>query len=508
MNRNLFLAFTLSVIVYVGWFMWVEKTQPRRPQAQTQKSVQPVMAKAAPELKAAPPVPQTAFSAAPDNLRTPEADMTFSPKGAALTGYKFYGPVGTAELVHSTEPGFFSTMPELAFSLKEKQDKLITFSASPQKGVEVLKTYKWDGGGLNSLEISVVNNTKKPIVWPEWDISLGPGIGTVLSEKKENTGLWKAACAIQEAGRKHPTLKNLAKETPQVPWLWAGVHNRYFLAALLPDNWTPGELVFSQSVEGKVKAPAMTVAVPAEEIAAGKTRLWRTEFYLGPKDYRKLTALGRGLDRSVEFGFFGPLGKLAMRILYFNHKLTGNYGWAIILLTLLVQAVMFPLTLKSVRATLIMKKLQPHLQQIQAKYKDNPQRLNQEMMQLYKKHGANPLGGCLPMLIQIPVFFALFTALRNSWDLHGAAFIWWVRDLSAKDPYYVLPLVMGGIMFVQQKMTLSTGGDPTQAAVMKWMPLIFTFMFLSFPSGLVLYWLTSSLIGFGQQIYMQKKMEA
>ena len=129
--------------------------------------------------------------------------------------------------------------------------------------------------------------------------------------------------------------------------------------------------------------------------------------------------------------------------------------------------------------------------------------MNVETMQLYKTHGANPLGGCLPMLLQIPVFIALFTTLRNSWVLHGAPFVFWITDLSSKDPYYVLPIVMGGIMFAQQSLN-PQAGDPAQAAVMKWMPVLFTFMFLNFPSGLVLYWLTNSIVGFIQQIYMNK----
>jgi YidC/Oxa1 family membrane protein insertase len=153
----------------------------------------------------------------------------------------------------------------------------------------------------------------------------------------------------------------------------------------------------------------------------------------------------------------------------------------------------------------VMKKIQPEMQAIQKKYKDDPKRMNQEVMDLYKRHGTNPLGGCLPMLLQIPVFFSLFTALRNSWDLHGAPFIFWIKDLSAKDPFYVLPLVMGGIMFLQQNLSPQTG-DPSQAAMMKWMPVIFTFMFLTFPSGLVLYWLINSTWGFAQTMYLQKTM--
>ncbi|HOX23889.1 MAG TPA: membrane protein insertase YidC, partial [Elusimicrobiales bacterium] len=157
------------------------------------------------------------------------------------------------------------------------------------------------------------------------------------------------------------------------------------------------------------------------------------------------------------------------------------------------------------KANVLMRKLQPELKAIQDKYKSNPQKLNEEMLALYKRHGANPLGGCLPMLLQIPVFFALFTALRNSWDLHGAPFVLWIRDLSYKDPYYVLPLTMGAIMFLQQRRSAMPGMDPTQQMMMQWMPLIFTFMFLNFPSGLVLYWLLGSVVGFFVQIELQKK---
>jgi YidC/Oxa1 family membrane protein insertase len=166
---------------------------------------------------------------------------------------------------------------------------------------------------------------------------------------------------------------------------------------------------------------------------------------------------------------------------------------------------MFPLTFKSSKSMLLMKKLQPEMKKIQEKFKKDPKRLQQETMELYKKHKTNPFGGCLPMLVQIPIFFALFTALRNSWDLHGAGWIFWITDLSAKDPYYVLPIVMGAMMFVQQKLTMAVS-DKSQAAIFKWMPLIFTFMFLRFPAGLVLYWLTSNVISFFQQLYIRKIM--
>jgi len=247
------------------------------------------------------------------------------------------------------------------------------------------------------------------------------------------------------------------------------------------------------------------VPMPAVELKPGEKKTWEAQFYIGPKDYARLKLLGNGLDRAVDFGFFSPLAKLANSSLVYFHKLTGNYGAAIIILSVLIQLMLTPLSFKSYKAMAVMKKIQPEMKSIQDRYKDDPKRMNQEIMELYKRHGTNPLGGCLPMMLQIPVFFSLFTALRNSWNLHGATFVFWIKDLSAKDPFYVLPLVMGGIMFLQQHMNPQTS-DPSQAAMMKWMPVIFTFMFLNFPSGLVLYWLINSTWGFAQSMYLQKKM--
>ena len=146
------------------------------------------------------------------------------------------------------------------------------------------------------------------------------------------------------------------------------------------------------------------------------------------------------------------------------------------------------------------------MKRLQEKYKANPEVLNREMMALYQKHGINPLAGCLPMLIQLPIFLALFNALRTSWSLHGAGFVGWITDLSAKDPYYILPILMGAVMFFQQRSTVPSGMDPAQAAMFKYMPLIFTLLFMNFPSGLVLYWLTNSLITFGIQTMVNKKL--
>ena len=518
MNRNLILAFALSLAVYAGWALWVEKNYKPLPRAARQSAPATAGAQLRPDDKRTAITAQTVTvaGAGPGEtvslpaiaFHTPEAEVLFNPRGAAISSFKFFGPAGIAELVPHSNPGFFATMSQTEFALKKKTDNSLTFSAEPMKGFVIEKTYNWVEGGIGRITVTAQNRLRKTIEIPEWALRIGPGIGTVPSEKEENPKLWQASFAVNQADRKLPVAKNLSKETPAGPWLWAGVHNRYFLAAVMPDNWPAEKLVYEPKALEKEKAPGLAAPVEKMLLAPGARQEWSLYFYIGPKDYRHLLALGHGLDRSVDFGFFGPIGKAVLKVLYFNHRLTGNYGWAIILLTIFVQILMSPLTYKGFKATMIMKQLQPKLAQIQAKYKGNPARLNQEMLELYRKHGANPFSGCLPMVLQIPIFFALFTALRNSWDLHGAVFTLWVTDLSAKDPYYVLPIVMGAIMFFQQKFTMSApaGGDPAQMAVMKWMPVIFTFMFLSFPSGLVLYWLTSSLIGFGQQMYLQKRM--
>ena len=177
-------------------------------------------------------------------------------------------------------------------------------------------------------------------------------------------------------------------------------------------------------------------------------------------------------------------------------------------MTFLVQFLMLPLTYKQLKASAVMQKIQPEMKRIQEKYgKTDPMAAQREMVALYKKYGANPLSGCLPLLIQFPIFIALFNALRTSWCLHGAPFIWWIKDLSAKDPYYVLPIAMGAMMFIQQKMTMpDMGKDNPNAAMFKWMPIFMTLLFLNFPSGLTLYWFVSNCISFCINVFLKRKL--
>ncbi len=272
--------------------------------------------------------------------------------------------------------------------------------------------------------------------------------------------------------------------------------------AMMPKQGKFNQIVVEKSKENP---GVISLASSVGEIDAQGSKRWEIDIYGGPKGYTQLKQLGFGLEHAVDFGMFGFLGKWALKALYYLRGVTGNYGWAIILLTVALQVIVLPLTVKSFQSTLAMKKLQPKLQELQKRYKGDAMRLNQETMKLYKDSGTNPFGGCLPMILQIPVFWAFFTMLRNAYELHGAPWMGWIRDLSIKDPFYVLPLVMGGGMFLQQKLSGPMGGDPAQAKIMMLMPVVFTFMFLNFPSGLVLYWLTNSLVGITVQYYLSQR---
>lgn len=229
--------------------------------------------------------------------------------------------------------------------------------------------------------------------------------------------------------------------------------------------------------------------------------------YVGPKEYNILKAISPELTDAIEYGWFTFIANPIFSVLNALHAMIGNWGWAIIVLTFLIRVVLFPLTYKGMVSMQKLKDIAPQMKELQKKYKDNPQQMNAKVMALYKKHGANPMGGCLPLLLQIPVFFAIYRVLLNSIELQGAEFALWITDLAVKDPYFVLPILLGVSMFVQQKLTPTNFTDPMQEKIMKFLPLIFTFFFITFPAGLTLYWFVNNLFSIAQQYYINKRFE-
>ena len=233
-------------------------------------------------------------------------------------------------------------------------------------------------------------------------------------------------------------------------------------------------------------------------------------FYAGTKELEILEEKGNHLVRMIDYGWFGNkfafLVKPLLKVLAYFYGVTQNYGWSIIFLTIIIKLLFFPLTHKSFKSMKGMTKIQPYVKVIQERNKDDRKQMNEELLELYKKHKVNPVGGCLPMLLQIPVFIALYHALFFSIELRGAPFIGWITDLSVADPYYVTPVLMGITMFLQQRMTPSIG-DPMQQKIMMFLPIVFTFLFVSFPAGLVIYWTVNNMLTISQQYYIYKVLD-
>lgn len=284
--------------------------------------------------------------------------------------------------------------------------------------------------------------------------------------------------------------------------VWTSFVDMYFMRALVP---LEGAAAKSQ-IERDGSLVVNSLFTPVRTLAPGESASFSYLAYFGPKDLDILKAVDHRLAEAIDYGIFSFLAKPLLHVLKLFYSFLGNYGLAIILLTVIIKLLFWPLTQKSYASMKAMQKLQPQMQKIREKHKNDRDRLNREIMELYRNNRVNPLGGCLPMLVQIPVFFALYKVLLNSIELRHAPFYLWIQDLSAKDPYYITPLVMGATMFIQQKMTPTTM-DPVQAKVFMLMPIIFTFMFLNFPSGLVIYWLINNVLTIGQQFLINRKAD-
>jgi len=242
------------------------------------------------------------------------------------------------------------------------------------------------------------------------------------------------------------------------------------------------------------------------EIAPGQSEILGGSFYMGPKNQKRLDEIADGLGLTVDYGFLWWLAQPLFSGLTLFHSLVNNWGYAIILLTILVKMLLYPLSAASFRSMAKMRKLQPEMARLKERFGDDKQKFSQAMMEMYKKEGANPLGGCLPILLQMPVFLALYWTLMESVELRQAPFLLWINDLSVMDPYFVLPILMGISMFLTQMMQPEPP-DPIQAKVFKFLPIVMTFFFLWFPAGLVLYWLINNILSVLQQLYVTRSLE-
>ncbi|MGN7613198.1 membrane protein insertase YidC [Magnetococcales bacterium HHB-1] len=281
---------------------------------------------------------------------------------------------------------------------------------------------------------------------------------------------------------------------------WIGFSDKYFLAAIIPDNPKVEKNFYLDYDRQAYRIGEVGAKIT---IAANEEKSADVRMFIGPKEVRTLEDQGLFLDRAIDYGWFHFLAHPLVITLLFFYDIFGNFGWSIIILTVVIKLLFFPLANKSYRSMGAMKRLQPKVEELKKLYGSDKQRLNQEMMKLYQDNKVNPLGGCLPMLVQIPVFFALYKVLFLSIEMRHSPFIFWINDLSVQDPFYVLPILMGASMFLQNKLNPAPS-DPIQAKVMMFLPVLFTVMFLTFPAGLVLYWFVNNVLSIAQQSYIMK----
>lgn len=286
---------------------------------------------------------------------------------------------------------------------------------------------------------------------------------------------------------------------------WVAMVQHYFTSAWIPNKESTNKIFLK-----KLKNQDMYLLgfiSPELLVKPGTTAEISAQFYVGPKNIDDLKVIADNLDLTIDFGFLWWIAEPIFQLLDFIHDYIGNWGWSIIVLTIIIKAIFFYPSAMSYRSMAKMRKLSPKMKELKERIGDDKQKMSQEMMKLYKKEKVNPMGGCLPIIIQMPVFISLYWVLLESVELRHAPFALWITDLSLMDPYFIFPLVMGATMFIQQQLN-PTPPDPMQAKIMKWMPVAFTFMFLWFPVGLVIYWVTNNTLSIIQQYLITKKIEA
>jgi YidC/Oxa1 family membrane protein insertase len=386
----------------------------------------------------------------------------------------------------------------------------LTFSFRMPSGAEVKKIYTFHQGEY-WVDLSVQTS------------GLPPTTGTVfLNNRPSSNGsayIFEGPAYFSQGNLEEVTLDDPGdRQSYTGPIDWVGYGDNYFLTALIPsDPQGPWNVVMEKKDKEGLTETRLSRLEPASNgTGGGVSEVLQLGLYLGPKEIDRLETHGHNLVHAIDFGWFDPIAKPLLYLLKFFYRYMSNYGLAIITLTVLIKLAFWPLAQKGAKSMKKMQKLQPKLAKLKEKYGNDKEKLNKELMQLYKTYKVNPMSGCMPMLLQIPVFFALYKVLLQSIELRHAPFALWIDDLSAPDrlmipgvdiPYLggipVLTLLMGLSMYLQQKLSPSSL-DPTQAKMMQFLPIIFTFMFINFPSGLVLYWLVNNVLSIAQQHYVNK----
>lgn len=537
MEKRAFLAVALSLLVLVLYQAWITRqygTSPSGPPAETNKETAkavapkpPPIAPAVPKIKPAEILPE--HEAKDVHIETDNYVAIFTNRGGRLKSFEFkhYRSAVDEESppfqIVPTAPGVQLPLgvrwqnadrgddSKVIYSIQGSDLNLrgdakgsLRFQGRTENGARITKTLTFTGSTyLIDLAVSVETGD---------DANLTPEI--LLTEKSDHRTLNPDAkfegliTRVDGKIKRVPPNKTSQGEEFAGDISWTGFGYTYFLFAVLPENGVQNRVILRQSGDSLIAE----LKGPPEK--SGATRHYT--LFVGPKDLDTLKSVGKGLENSINFGYFAFISIPLLYVLRFFHRFTGSYGIDIILLTVLIKILMAPLTHKSMVSMKKMQKLQPQMERIKERFKDDKEKLNKEIMELYRRNSVNPLGGCLPMLLQFPVFIGLYDALGTPIELRHAPFLW-IKDLSRPDwqslPFTfgnwhlgvpVLTILMGASMFLQQWLTPSAG-DPNQRKMMMLMPLVFTFMFVTFPAGLTIYWLVNNVLSIGQQYWINRQ---
>jgi YidC/Oxa1 family membrane protein insertase len=395
----------------------------------------------------------------------------------------------------------------------DRSEELVYEWVSPQ-GLDIQTRFLFHAEKYNIDLTVIVNNGSEYVI----DDALSLHLAHLPRETKKAYGVFEGMALLLDEKLKEVKVNKIKEKQFQGQIPWVAYEEPYFMAAIANESGNTLAAKGTTLPDGEIRVSYLTPSLnvrPFERVAKNFT------LYLGPRDLYVLKGLQKKLEKAINFGWFDIIAKPLLVTLRFFNKYVSNYGVSIILLTILVKILFWPLTRKSYQSMKEMRKLQPMMAKIREKHKNNKQEMQKQLMSLYKTYKINPMGGCLPMLVQIPVFFAFYRILPSSIELRHAPFVLWINDLSAPErllsfsfkipfmapPYGipVLTLLMGASMFLQQKMTPSPG-DPAQAKMMMLLPIVFTFLFINFPSGLVLYWLVNNLLSIAQQYRINRQV--
>jgi YidC/Oxa1 family membrane protein insertase len=534
-NQRLILLLVFLFSCMMLWDAWQRKDMPRPSPTPQQTAAAPTAGAPSPN-SAVPPAPSSsgavpagaassaggAQQAAVTKVRTDVLVAEISAQGGDLVRLELlkhqahdrpdqhfvlidpaYAYAAQSGLIGAQLPNHKSiwTLPAQSLALEEGKDELrIDLEAPLEGGGKVVKTYVFKRGSyLIDVRYQFVGAQPPAGAHAYFQLVRNdqPPEG---SDRAMSTSTFTGAALYTEQDKfkkvefkqfgekgKHPTSADNG---------WVALVQHYFVSAWIPPQG-PREY-FTRKLDGNLFAAGVIVPVTGTELTV--------PLYAGPQEQDKLEKIAPGLELVVDYGWLTFIAAPLFWVLQWLYKLVGNWGWAIILLTVLIKLIFFPLSAASYKSMAKMRVLTPKLMKIKEMYADDKQRMNLEMMELYKREKVNPLGGCLPILVQIPVFIALYWVLLGTVELRGAPWLGWITDLSVKDPYYVLPIIMGVSMFVQTKLN-PTPPDPIQAKIMLWMPIVFTGMFLFFPSGLVLYWTVNNILSIVQQWQVNRMIE-